>query len=106
VAFAGINQFTREVGGTTDCPRWISASGNVQFLTPVLAGLHTFLQAGTGSYWPKSGSAEFGFNAAPEVRARVGSLDAVELDADCHQIQTTDPVRFLTLQIGLLASLR
>jgi hypothetical protein len=102
VLFAGISQFTAETATGIEHPRWISVSANGQFVGPALGGLDLYLQAGPGSYWPKSGSADFGFNAGLGLRLPLGISHAAEVGVDYHQVHASDITRFLTLQVGFV----
>lgn len=99
----GLNQFTAESFTGIEHPRWINASANVQVVSaPTATGLRGYVQAGPGVYWPKSGSSEPGFNVGLGAQVPVGGPFSLEFGLDYHQIQTDDPTRFLTTQLGVL----
>lgn len=99
----GLNQFTAESFTGIEHPRWINASANVQIVSaPTATGLRGYVQAGPGVYWPKSGSSEAGFNVGLGAQVPLGGVFSLEFGLDFHQIQTDDPTRFVTTQLGVL----
>jgi len=101
--FVGLNQFTAESFAGIAHPRWLNASLNLQLVSgPTATGLRGYLQAGSGVYWPKSGSSEVGFNVGLGAQVPLGVPFSLEFGIDFHQVQTTNPTRFGTAQLGVL----
>ena len=99
----GFNQFTAEPFVPVAHPHWTNISANLQVVwTLGGTGLRGYLQAGPGYYLPKSGSADLGFNVGLGLQVPLSAPFALEFGLDIHQIQTDDPVRFYTTQIGVL----
>ena len=99
----GFNQFTAEPFVTAAHPHWTNISANLQAVTaPSATGLRLYVQAGGGIYKPKSGSSDPGLNVGIGFQVPVSTPFKLEFGLDVHQIQTTNPVRFYTVQIGVL----
>ena len=101
--FLGMNQFTAESFAGFEHPRWINLSADLQLVTaPTSTGLRGYIQAGVGVYKPTTGSTLGGFNAGIGLQVPLGGVFALEFGVDLHQIQTHDPTRFATAQLGVL----
>lgn len=99
----GFNQFTAESFAGIAHLHWFNVSANLQLVTaPSATGLRGYLQAGSGIYVPKTGPSKAGFNAGLGAQVPVGGAFSLELGIDFHQIQTTDPTRFASVQLGVL----
>lgn len=97
----GLNQFTAEIFTAIRHPRWINASLDLQAVTGGL-GLRTYVQAGPGVYWPKSGPSKAGFNIGVGHQVPLGGAFSLEFGLDLHQVQTKPVERFVTIQLGVL----
>jgi hypothetical protein len=92
----GLNQFTAESFTGIAHPRWINASLNAQVVSS-----GTYVQAGGGVYWPKSGSSRPGVNIGVGRQIPVGGI-RLEFGLDLHQVQSKPVTRFVTIQLGVL----
>ncbi|MGD2084970.1 MAG: S8 family serine peptidase [Candidatus Aminicenantes bacterium] len=99
---AGINQFTEESFTGFEHPRWINISLNFQAVFPTGSGLGFYLQGGLGGYWPKSGSSNMGLNFGSGAHVPLGGPFKLSFGVDYHRIFSSDPIDFLTLQMGIL----
>jgi hypothetical protein len=98
----GLSQLTSEVATETEHPRWLNLSLDVQALFPSASGLRYFLQGGVGSYWPKSGPSDLGFNLGFGAQIPLPAPFGLELGVDYHAVQDKARTRFLTVQLGVL----
>lgn len=102
VLFAGLNQFTTESAAGIDHQRWTNLSVNLKRLFPTTSGLDLYLQGGGGAYWPKSGSADFGFNFGAGAQIPISGPFKLDFGMDYHQVQDGVPDRFFTFQLGVI----
>ena len=98
----GLAQLTAESDAGIDHPRWLHGSLDLRWSPrPTASGLRPYLRGGPGIYWPKSGSADLGFNFGLGAQIPLTAPFALEFGTDFHQVIDDGKDRFVTFQLGV-----
>ena len=100
-AIVGLNQFTAEIPTGIAHPRWTNVSIDLMAVGSG-SGTLPYIRAGSGVYFPKSGSSKAGFNAGIGGLIPLTGYGALQFGIDYHLITTKPKTTFATLELGVL----
>ncbi len=108
VMMAGFSQFTSDFSSARDNEWWSNLSVNAQFYTNMASGWFSYLQAGPGYYYQKSGSGgSVGFNAGlGGIIPLASGPFAINFGMDYHRVFDDNDVNFITAQLGIMLRIR
>jgi len=104
VLMGGFSQFTSDFSSGLDNTSWTNLSGNVQAYATMPYGWFSYVQAGSGYYWEKSGvGSNVGINVGVGGIVPLASGPfAIRFGVDYHRVFNDNNVDYLTAQLGIM----